>query len=572
MSFDGVVIRAIVHELNQIIVGGKIRKIYQPHKRELTFLIRSHGKNYQLRLSAHSAFPRIHLTTAKEQNPQEPPPFCMILRKFCEGGWIESIQQVGLERIVHLNIFTRNEIGDRVFKRVIVEMMGKHSNIILVDPKKNIILDSIVHVNQAMSQVRQLSPGVLYTPPPSQHKINPLNVVQDSFIAGFDYNGGKLDQQIVQRFTGLGPQIAKEILHRSGLGRREQLWQSFHSMMTQIQQHHYQPSIIETDKKTIFSVIPLTFIRGKVQSFTSVNQCVDQYYTTKVKQDRFRQQMHELRRLIDHELSKNKKKLKRLEKEYADDQKAEETRLYGELLMASLHQIKRGALEVEVVNFFDPNYPTVKIPLDPARTPAENAERYFKKYRKYKASKTWNHQQREKTMERIEYLESVRVQLLHADPQEMEQIREELTEVGLIKSRQQEKRKKVAKPTPLHVYSSDQTLILVGKNNRQNDYLLQKIASAQDTWLHTKEIPGSHVVIRGTSISPSTLIEAAMLAAYFSKARESSQVPVDYTLVKHVKKPKGAHPGFVTYKKQKTLFVTPDPTKIQQLLEQSSEG
>ena len=320
----------------------------------------------------------------------------MILRKFCEGGWIESIQQVGMERIVHLNIFTRNEIGDRVFKRVIVEMMGKHSNIILVDPEKNIILDSIVHVNQAMSQVRQLSPGVLYTPPPSQHKINPLNVVQDSFIAGFDYNGGKLDQQIVQRFTGLGPQIAKEILHRSGLGRREQLWQSFHSMMTQIQQHHYQPSIIETDKKTIFSVIPLTFIRGKVQSFTSVNQCVDQYYTTKVKQDRFRQQMHELRRLIDHELSKNKKKLKRLEKEYADDQKAEETRLYGELLMASLHQIKRGALEVEVVNFFDPNYPTVKIPLDPARTPAENAERYFKKYRKYKASKTWNHQQREK--------------------------------------------------------------------------------------------------------------------------------------------------------------------------------
>lgn len=571
MSFDGVVIRAIIYELNQIITGGRISKIYQPNKRDLTLVIRSQGKNHLLRLSAHPAFPRIHLTTSKDRNPQEPPPFCMILRKFCKGGLVESIQQVGMERIVHLNILTRNEIGDRVPKRIVVEIMGKHSNIILMNPENNLILDSMVRVNQEISQVRHLSPGVPYMPPPAQDKINPLEVDQNQFIAGFDYNRGRLDQQIVHRFTGLGPQIAKEIIHRAGLSKREQLWQAFHTMMKQIEHHQYQPSIIESDGKKVFTVIPLTFIRGKVQTFNSINHCIDEFYTSKAKQDQLRQHTHDLRRRIENELSKSKKKLKMLEREYADDKKAEQARLYGELLMASLHQVKRGDTEIEVINFFDPSCPTIKIPLDPALTPAENAERYFKKYRKYKASKTWNRQQKEKTIQKIKYLESVQMQLLHSNQQEIDQIREELAEAGILKIKQEKtSRKKSAQPTPLHVYSSDQTLILVGKNNRQNDYLTQKMASAQDTWLHTKEIPGSHVVIRGSSISQSTLLEAAMLAAYFSKARESSQVPVDYTLVKHVKKPKGAHPGFVIYEKQKTLFVTPDQKKIQQLLKNSS--
>lgn len=569
---DGVVIRAIIHELNQLITGGRISKIYQPNKRDLTFVIRSQGKNHRLCLSAHPTLPRIHLTTLKEKNPQNPPSFCMILRKFCEGGTIESIEQVGMDRIVHLNIFTRNEMGDRVIKRLVIEIMGKHSNIILVNPENNRILDSIVRVTQQMSQARQIAPGLLYQSPPTQTKLNPLEIEYEPFIAGFDYNGGRLDRQIVNRFSGLGPQTAKEIIHRWGIGSRKELWDAFQSLMQQIRNHQYQPSIIETGDKKILTVLPLTSIQGKTKSFSSINQCVDEFYTTKAKQDRLRQQTIDLQRLIQSELMRNKKKMKLLIQESNDDQKAEQARLFGELLMASLHQIKRGEKEVQVANFFDPNNPMIKIPLDPAKTPVENAENYFKKYRKYQAAKKWKQKEIEKSQEKIAYLETVQMQLSHPDQHEIDQIREELEEVGIVKPKHQKKSKNPStKPTLLHVYSSDQTLILVGKNNRQNDYLTHKVASAKDTWLHTKEIPGSHVVIRGSSISQTTLMEAAMLAVYFSKARESSQVPVDYTLVKYVKKPKGAHPGFVTYEKQKTLYVTPDSDKIQQLLAQASE-
>ena len=570
MAFDGVVTRAIVFELNQILQGGRIRKIYQPHKRDLTLAIRSQGKNYSLHLSAHPIYPRIHLTQFKHQNPQEPPPFCMILRKFCEGGTIESIQQVDLDRIVHLNIRTRNEIGDNVQKRIVIEIMGKHSNIILLNCENNMILDSMVHVNQQISRARQILPGIPYMPPPSQQKTNPLEVDYDQFIAGFDYNRGKLDQQMVQRFTGLGPQLAKEILHRSRLPKREQLWQSFHQLTKQIQDHQYQPMIIKAKEKKVLSVFPLSSIQGEIQTFSTVNQCVDQYYTELALQNQLKQQRQALQRFLQNELSKNKKKLKKLERKKADDQKAKQAQLFGELLMASLHHVKRGATEIEVVNYLDPTMPMIKIPLDPARSPIENAEHYFKIYRKRKDAHRWHQQQKEKIEQMITYLETIQTQLLHANLEEMDQIREELTDIGIIKSkRKSPSKKRETKPTPLKVYSSDKTLILVGKNNRQNDYLTHKIASSQDTWLHAKEIPGSHVVIRSATISQTTLMEAAMLAAYFSKARESSQVPVDYTLVKHVKKPKGAHPGFVTYKNQKTLFVTPDHKKIEKMLNQT---
>lgn len=567
MAFDGVVTRAIVYECNQILKGGKIRKIYQPHRRDLTLVIRSQGKNYSLTISADPVYPRMHLTTYKHQNPAEPPSFCMILRKFCEGGWIESIQQVGMDRIVHLNIRTRNEIGDDVQKRIVVEIMGKHSNIILIDCETNTVLDSIVHVDQQISRVRQLLPGVPYSPPPTQQKLHPLEVTYEQFIAGFDYNRGKLDQQIVQRFTGLGPQIAKEILHRSRLPKREALWQSFHTLMQQIHKHHYQPMIIETREKKVLTVIPLTSINGNIETFRTVNQCVDHYYTTKATQNQLKQQIQDLSRRLQNERKKNIKKLKQLKKKEEDHKKAKQAQFFGELLMASLHKIKRGMTEVEVVNYFDPSLPTVTIPLDPARTPVENAEHYFKIYRKFKDSQQWIQQQHEKTIRTIEYLESIQTQLLHANQEEIDQIREELSEIGIIKTKRNTSKKRETRPTPLKVFSSDKTLILVGKNNRQNDYLTHQIASSGDTWLHAREIPGSHVVIRSSTFSEETLLEAAMLAAYFSKARDSSQVPVDYTLIKHVKKPKGAHPGFVTYKHQKTIFVTPDQQKIKQLLD-----
>lgn len=569
MSFDGIVTRAIVHELNQKITGGRINKIYQPYPHDLNFVIRTKGENHVLRISAHPSFPRIQLTSNKDSNPKVPPSFCMLMRKYCEGGIIQTITQIGMERIINIEILSRSELGDPVIRRLVVEIMGRHSNIILVKPENEQILDSIIHVNFATSRYRQVLPGHPYVLPPSQQKINPLEVDKTKFLAGFDYNGGQIDRQLVSRFTGIGPQLAKEIVHRTEIGKREQLWVSFSSLMKRVKQHQYEPTLIETENQKIFAAFPLTYLKGNIQSFSSMNQCVDQYYAVKVKQDQFKQQINQLAKRIQSELNKSNKKMKILEKESVNIQQAEQWRMYGELLTAYLHEAKRGDTELEVINFYEPESPKIKIPLDPALTPVKNAERFFKKYHKLKSAKKWNSEQKEKTYQQIQYLESVLVQLNHSDLQEIEQIREELIEAGILRKPQRKKKKKNTHPTPLQIYSSDQTPIWIGKNNRQNDYLTHKLARSQDTWLHTKEIPGSHVVIRSNQFSKQTLYEAAMLAAYFSKAKESSQVPVDYTLVKHVKKPTGAHPGYVIYQNQRTLYVTPDQKIIQQLLRNS---
>lgn len=566
MSFDGVVTRAIVHELQQTLLGGRISKIYQPQPRDLTLVIRAKRANHLLLLSAHASLPRIQLTQTKPNNPKEPPSFCMLMRKYCEGGIIHAIEQVEMERIVHIDILARNELGDPVVRRLVMEIMGRHSNLILINLEDSRILDSIVHVGYNVSQVRQVLPGLTYVSPPPQQKSNPLTVNETQFIAGFDYNGGRLDRQIVNRFTGIGPQLAKEIVHRAGLGQRTKLWKAFRATIEQIKQHQYQPTIVNTSTKKYFAAFPLTFLPGTATTFATMNECIDQFYTSKAKQDWIRQQTSDLYRLVQNELAKNKKKLTVLDKEFQKIKRADQMRIYGELLMASLYQVKRGDTELEVVNFYDPKSPIVKIPLDPVYTPIENAERYFKKYNKLKTAYKWNREQKEKTKKDIAYLESILVQLEQLTVAEIEQIREELAEAGILKQKQTKQKKKPIKPTPLQLYSSDQTPIWVGKNNKQNDYLTHRLASSYDTWLHTKEIPGSHVVIRSRSISEQTLREAAMLAAYFSKARESSQVPVDYTLVKHVKKPSGGRLGFVTYEKQQTIYVTPDPEKVEQLL------
>ncbi|SEN16675.1 Rqc2 family fibronectin-binding protein [Lihuaxuella thermophila] len=567
MSFDGIVTRAVVHELARTLTGGRITKIYQPGDADLLLHIRSQGKNHKLLLSAHPAYPRVQLTEAPADNPAEPPMFCMLLRKHGEGGIVESIEQVGLERIIHLNFRTRDELGDEVVRRLVIEIMGRHSNIILMDPQSGIIFDGIRRVTHAVSQYRQILPGVVYLAPPEQNKLNPLEVDQNTFIAGFDYNRGRLDKQIVHRFTGIGPLVAKEIVHRAGPGSREQLWQAFDELMSQVRAHHYEPAIIQTDEKSVFSAWPLSHIRGEVRTFASMSTCLDTFFRGKAERDRVRQQTHDLIRKLKNEIEKNEKKIEVLQKEMAEAERAEEYRTWGELLTAHLHQIRRGDQEVKVINYYDPETPEITIPLDPSLSPSENAQRFFKKYNKWKSAKKWNAEQIEKAREENLYLESVLVQLENSTLREVEQIRDELEEEGWLKPRQKkQRRKKADAPAPTTVYSSDGTPILIGKNNKQNDYLTHQLAAPTDTWLHTKDIPGSHVVIRSKKVSDTTLKEAAMLSAYFSKARESSQVPVDFTLVKHVKKPSGARPGFVIYEHQKTLFITPEEEKIRELL------
>lgn len=572
MSFDGIVTRAVVHELINSLVGGRVNKVYQLSEYELILHIRAQGKNQKLYISANPASPRFQLTETTTGNPKEPPMFCMLLRKHIDGGIIQGIRQLGMERIVQIDIRGRNDLGDEVIRRLIIEIMGRHSNIILIDVDSGKILDSMRRVNHSVSQVRQVLPGLIYQLPPEQNKIDPFQVDQTQFISGFDYNSGRLDKQLMNRFTGLGPLIAKEIIYRAGIGNRERLWETFHNLMQQIEKHQYQPTSIELNNKSIFYAINLTHLEGNPRFYTSMSDCLEAYYYGKAERDRVRGQTLDLIKRLTHEIEKNEKKIVILQQELTDSERAEEEKIKGELLTTYMHQIKNKASSVKLINYYDPEGAEIEITLDPLLSPSQNAQRYFKRYTKRKVAKKYNLEQIQIAQEENHYLESVLVQLENSSLNEVEQIREELEEQGWLRTQKKQVRRKKEKPLPTTVYATDGTIILVGKNNKQNDYLTHQLAHSSETWLHTKDIPGSHVVIRSRDINEQTLHEAAMLSAYFSKARESSQVPVDYTLVKHVKKPSGARPGFVIYENQQTLYVTPDEKQIRELLTRTKES
>lgn len=573
MALDGIVTRAIVHEL-QSCRGARINKIYQPNDRDIVFHIRTQQGNAKLLLSANPTYPRVHLTQETFLNPAEAPMFCMILRKHCESGIIEDIQQVGMERIIHITIRQRDELGDISSKKIIVELMGRHSNIILLDPASGTILDGINHVTPAISSYRVVMPGFSYTNPPEQHKLNPLETLQEAFRESCLLNEEQAVPWLVGAFSGLSPLAAQEIANRAGEGSPGELegekdcgslWSAFDEVMEQVRNHQYTPVTgVNAKGKSVFSVIPLTLLVDETTTYESVSRCMEDYYGDKAQRDTVKQKVSDLLRFLQNERTKNIKKLDNLKMDLKEAGDADRYRIFGELLFASLHQIQKGDREVLLVNFYDEEQATVTIPLDPLLTPSDNAQRYFKKYNKYKNSLAVIDEQLIKTREEINYIENLLQQLSHASLNDIDEIRDELIQQGYLRDRNRKakKKKKNDKPT-LHVYTSSEGIELyVGKNNLQNEYVTNRLASSNDTWLHTKDIPGSHVVIRSSDYGDATLQEAAQLAAYYSQAKESSSVPVDYTLIRHVRKPNGAKPGFVIYDNQKTLFVTPDEQRI----------
>jgi predicted ribosome quality control (RQC) complex YloA/Tae2 family protein len=567
MAFDGMFVYAITEELKQNLSNGKITKIYQPYERELLFNIRAQGKNHKLFISANPSYPRIHLTEESFQNPQEAPMFCMLLRKHLEGGVIEGIKQVDMERIIYIDVRSRDELGDTSMKRLIIEIMGRHSNIILVDPERNMILDSIHHVTHAINQHRVLLPGREYVTPPEQDKKSPFLADQETFIKKINFNQGKLDSQIVQQFSGISPLLAKEIVQQTGLANRESLSESFLTTINKIKHLDIEPTLITGAEKSTFYLFPLQHVEGSQQTFSTVSDLLEKFFHGKAERDRVKQKAHDFARFLSNEKNKNEKKIKKLEKTREDSQKADQYKLFGELLTAYLHQVKRGDTTVQVINYYDENGTSIDIPLDPQLSPNKNAQAYFKKYTKAKKSVAIVDEQIRLAQEEIEYFETLSQQLEQASPRDVEEIREELIEGGYIRdrSKKKKKKKKADKPQLQSYYSSDGTEILVGKNNKQNEHLTNRIGQSSNTWLHTKDIPGSHVLIRSDQYTEETLLEAAQLAAFYSKAGSSSQVPVDYTLIKHVKKPSGAKPGYVIYDHQKTVFVTPSEEKIEEM-------
>jgi len=570
MAFDGVVTKAVTHELNQTIKMGRVNRIFQPTSTEVAINIRNNRQNYVLLFSIHPSYARFHITNDDYRNPGDPPLFCMVLRKHLSGASLTSIEQDGLERVINFTFKTRNEIGDIGEMTLVMELMGRHSNLILLNEDKRTILESIKHIPSHINRHRTILPGATYIPPPAQDKLNPLTSSSDDFLKKLDFNSGKLDTQIVQNLSGVSPLLAKEIVHQANLGAQSAFTNSFETFKKALLNNDFVPTIYKGNRED-YHVYPITHLNVEKDIYSSTNEMLDNFYSGKAEKDRVKQQAKDLYRFLNNEVKKNERKLKIHRQTMKKAENADQFQKQGELLTANMHRVKKGDESVKVLDYYDPNQQEITIQLKTDETPSENAQRFFTRYRKLVNSAKVVKKEIHKTIHEINYLRNLLQQIDTAHESDIEEIRDELKEEGYLKKQKQRKRKKNQKPKPDEYKSSDGTVILVGRNNNQNEYVTHKVAHRDDTWLHTLNIPGSHVVIRSNNPSEETLIEAAELAAYYSQARMSSSVPVDYTLIRHVKKPAGAKPGYVTYDNQKSINVTPSEEKIKNLIANNKE-
>lgn len=547
MSFDGFFLHHMTQELQDHLLDGRIQKINQPFEQELVLGIRSNRKNYKLLISAHPTLGRVQLTDTDFANPKVPNTFTMILRKYLQGAVIEDLRQLENDRILEILVSNKDEIGDQIRVALIVEIMGKHSNIILVDKTENRIIEAIKHVGFSQNSYRTILPGSHYIRPPQTGAVNPFTISDEKLfeiLSTQDLSPKRLQEL----FQGLGRDTATE-LSQLLVTEKFKNFRNFFMIPC-------QPSLTET------SYAALPFSNSK-QSFDSLSKLLDSYYADKAERDRVAQQANELIKRVVSELEKNRKKLIKQEEELTATENAEDFRQKGELLTTYLHHIPNDQSSITLDNYYTGK--PVEIALDVALSPSQNAQRYFKKYQKLKEAVKHLSTLIEDTKATIVYLESVETILGQANLSEIDEIREELIETGYLKRRHREKIAKRRKPER-YLASDGKTIILVGKNNLQNDELTFKIAKKGELWFHAKDLPGSHVIITD-NLNPSDEVktDAAELAAYFSKARLSNLVQVDMIEVKKLHKPTGGKPGFVTYRGQKTLRVTPSEEKIKSM-------
>jgi len=578
MSMDGLSLFAMTQEL-QILQNGKIDKIWQPDSDTLMIVVRANKTQYKLLLCAHPENGRVQLTEQTRSNPLEPPAFCMLLRKRLTGGRIQSITQPNLDRVLYIAISAENELGDPVIYQLIVELMGKYSNLILINEKET-VLDCSKHVGVGMSSVRLLLPGTPYTPAPAQSKKDPTTASDGDFFEALCGNG-RISKTLSSCFSGLSPAFAQQLVYL-GLGEEEdyaeylslaeqkKLASFLYDFYQQMAKGQFSPTLLNNDFNEPVGVYPFrpAFADKHCIPMPSLSAALDQYYLERDMLQRIRQKTASLQRILSNNLERCYKKLAVFEHALAQNESLEELRLYGELITANFHQLKRGMQYAKVMNYYlmPPDFCT--IPLDERLSPQENAQHYFKKYQKGKAAKKLAVEQRRETLEELNYLEGQQDNLNKCSNElELSEIRNELIQQGYVKpERTRMKAPKQPPSKPLHYRSSDGISIYVGKNNIQNDTLTLRTAASDNTWLHVKNMPGSHVIIDCESNPPEqTLLEAATLAAYYSKGQNSSSVPVDYCLRKYVKKPSGAKPGMVIYTNQRTLYVTPEESIVKSM-------
>ncbi|HAK38901.1 NFACT RNA binding domain-containing protein [Streptococcus sp.] len=544
MSFDGFFLHHLTKELQDELLYGRIQKVNQPFEHELVLTIRNNRKNYKMLLSAHPVFGRLQITKTDFQNPQTPNTFTMIMRKYLQGAVIENITQIENDRVLEIAFSNKNEIGDNIKVTLVVEIMGKHSNIILIDKAESKIIESIKHIGFSQNSYRTILPGSTYIAPPKTDAKNPFTV-SDEKLFEILQTEDLAPRHLQKLFQGLGRDTAENLAAQLSDDKLKQFRAFFARPV--------QPN--KTDKS--FAAVPFD---KSGQTFDSLSELLDVFYQDKAERDRVNQQSSDLIHRVQTELDKNIKKLAKQEKELAATENAEEFRQKGELLTTYLSMVPNNQDQVELDNYYTNE--KITIALDKSLTPNQNAQRYFKKYQKLKEAVKHLTGLIEETKHTITYLESVETALSHASISDIEDIREELVETGFVKRRTRDKRHKRKKPEQ-YLASDGKTIIMVGRNNLQNDELTFKMAKKGELWFHAKDIPGSHVLIKD-NLNPSDEVktDAAELAAYYSKARLSNLIQVDMIEAKKLNKPTGAKPGFVTYTGQKTLRVTPTEEKI----------
>lgn len=574
MALDGIVIANIVRELNTLLIGGRINKIAQPENDELLLTIKNNSGQYRLLMSANASLPLLYLTETNKPSPLTAPGFCMLLRKHLNNGRILSITQAGLERVVDFEIEHLNEMGDVCRKHLIVELMGKHSNIIFCDDDKKII-DSIKHISAQISSVREVLPGREYFIPDTTGKLDPLTLTYQQFTDIVCQKPCNIQKALYTSLTGLSPCVSTQICHLSSIpcetnagdlseNERLHLFNIFSNIMEDVKSGQFAPNIVYEEKGPLeFASIALTnYTEGTIKNYDSICNVLSDYYSEKNTISRIHQKSADLRKIVSTILDRDRKKLDLLLKQLEDTKKRDKYKIYGELINTYGYGIKEGAKSLTALNYYTNE--EITIPLDENLSARENSVKYFDRYNKLKRTFEATNKLIEEVSEEISHLESISnaldIALFEAD---LAQIKEELIEYGYIKRKGGTKKERFTSK-PFHYVSSDGYHIYVGKNNFQNDELSFKFASGSDWWFHAKDMPGSHVIVKtnGEELPDSTYEEAAALAAHYSRGKNQEKVEVDYTLKKNLKKPNSAKPGFVIYHTNYSMIISPDISRL----------
>ncbi len=568
MSFDGIVTKAIVEQLSENLINGKINKINQPDPNCLIFTIYNNRNNYKLLIDASSNSPRINITDLNKENPLQAPNFCMLLRKHIQGGTIESIKQNGLDRVINIDINSLNELGDKVTKTIIIELMGKYSNIILIDKESSKIIDSIKRITIDISRVRQVLPGMIYESIPDDKIDITNNIIKPSKIIQLLEKPIKLFRFFYTNYIGFSPQISREICYMSNLDydvktndlREEDLNnidKSFVKIVENLKNCNYEFNIYKdnNDKIIDYHVLPLNHLGSNIINYETSSSLVDSYFNMTTVSDTVGQKISNINKVLKTILSRNLNKLEKLKKEESDSLDRDKYKIWADLISANSHMINKGDKFLKAENFYDPNLEVLEIKINETKSPWENAQIYYKKYSKLKTSNKLLQTQIPKIEYEIKYIEQIMGSLKFVTTNsEIEEIRRELEDNNYIKKKRRDKRKE--KPSsPLHFITDNGADIYVGKNNYQNDHLTLKMANKNDYFIHAKDISGSHVLLRNNNIDDDDILIACSLAAYYSSGSTEDNVLVDYTQKKNVKKSRNAKPGMVYYENYETVNI-----------------